>query len=117
MIRATIDLPKQWGPLRGLPRNPKPLLRLLQETTLPEDYRRIGTLTLDRIPSIETPVVLMYAEHSAFIDTFEFLREHLPNADTVLMPRTEWGHFGPLEQPDVVAHHIAARLGALNPSS
>src|SRR5271155_1295030 len=28
MIRATIDLPKQWGPLRGLPRNPKPLLRL-----------------------------------------------------------------------------------------
>ena len=35
LIRATIDLPKQWGPLKGLPRNPKPLLRLLDETTLP----------------------------------------------------------------------------------
>ena len=42
MIRATIDLPKQWGPLKGLPRNPKPLLRLIDETTLPEDYRRVG---------------------------------------------------------------------------
>ena len=43
MIRATIDLPKQWGPLKGLPRNPKPLLRLLDETTLPEEYRQVGT--------------------------------------------------------------------------
>src|SRR4051794_24693572 len=46
LIRATIDMPKKWGPLRGLPRNPKPLLRLLEDTSLPEDYRRVGTLTL-----------------------------------------------------------------------
>ena len=49
MIRATIDLPKQWGPLKGLPRNPGPLLRLLDETTLAQDYRQVGTLTLDRV--------------------------------------------------------------------
>lgn len=112
LIRATADLPKQWGPLKGLPRNPRPFLRLLDETTLPEDYRRIGTLTLESIPLIETPVVLMYAERSAFLDTFEYLREHLPNAQPVLLPRTEWGHFGPLEQPQVVAREIAARLRA-----
>ena len=116
LIRATAELPKQWGPLKGLPRNPKPFLRLLDETTLPEDYRRIGTLTLDRIPSIETPVVLMYAERSAFLDTFEYLQEHLPNAHPVLLPRTEWGHFGPLEQPEVVAREIAARLTAAEPA-
>ena len=110
MIRATIDLPKQWGPLRGLPRNPKPLLRLVDETTLPQDYRQIGTLTLDRVASIQTPVVLIYTERSAFIDTFDFLSEHLPNAHSVLMPSTEWGHFGPMEQPDLVAREIAARL-------
>jgi pimeloyl-ACP methyl ester carboxylesterase len=109
MIRATIDLPKQWGPLKGLPRNPKPLLRLVDETTLPQDYRQVGTLTLDRVPSIQTPVVLIYTEQSAFIDTFEFLSEHLPNAHPVLMPRTEWGHFGPMEQPERVAAEIAAR--------
>ena len=78
LIHATIDLPKQWGPLQGLPRNPKPLLRLLEQTTLPEDYRHVGSLTLDRIAAIETPVVLMCAEHSAFQDTFEYLREIKP---------------------------------------
>lgn len=110
MIRATIDLPKQWGPLKGLPRDPKPLLKLLEETTLPEDYRKIGTLTLDRIAALQTPVVLMYAEQSAFLGTFEYLNAYLPDAHPVLLPRTEWGHFGPLEQPEVVAHHIATRL-------
>jgi pimeloyl-ACP methyl ester carboxylesterase len=110
MIRATIDLPKQWGPLRGLPRNPKPLLRLLEQTSLPEDYRQVGSLTLERVADIQTPVVLMYAEQSAFVDTFDYLREHLPNVRSILMPRTEWGHFGPLEQPDVVAGHITALL-------
>ena len=110
LIHATIDLPKQWGPLQGLPRNPKPLLRLLEQTTLPEDYRHVGSLTLDRIAAIETPVVLMCAEHSAFQDTFEYLREHLPDVHPILLPRTEWGHFGPLEQPDAVAAHIAERL-------
>ena len=115
LLRATIDLPKKWGPLKGLPRNPRPFLRLIEETTLPEDYRRIGTLTLERVAAIETPVVLMYAEHSAFIDTFEYLRDHLPNVQPTLLPRTEWGHFGPLEQPDVVAHYIAARLTGAEP--
>jgi pimeloyl-ACP methyl ester carboxylesterase len=115
MIRATIDLPKQWGPLKGLPRNPGPLLKLLEETTLAEDYRHVGALTLDRVASIHTPVVLMYTEHSAFIDTFEFLNEELPNAQPVLLPSTAWGHFGPLEQPELVARHIAARLPGAEP--
>jgi pimeloyl-ACP methyl ester carboxylesterase len=110
MIRATIDLPKQWGPLKGLPRNPKPLLRLVDETSLPQDYRQVGTLTLERIGSIHTPVVLMYTERSAFMPTFEYLNDHLPNAQAVLLPSTEWGHFGPMEQPELVAQHIAARL-------
>jgi pimeloyl-ACP methyl ester carboxylesterase len=110
MIRATIDLPKQWGPLRGLPRNPRPLLRLVDETTLPQDYRRVGSLTLERIAAIETPVRLIYTEQSAFIDTFEFLREQLPDVTAVLLPSSDWGHFGPMEQPELVAAEIAGRL-------
>jgi pimeloyl-ACP methyl ester carboxylesterase len=115
MIRATIGLPKQWGPMRGLPRNPKPMLRLLDQTTLPEDYRLIGTLTLERIAEIETPVVLMYQEQSAFLDTYHYLGRHLPNPHPILLPSTEWGHFGPLEQPALVARHIAERLADAEP--
>jgi len=113
LLRATIDMPKKWGPLKGLPRNPKPMLRLLEETTLPEEYRRVGTLTLDRIADIETPVTLMYTEQSAFAHTFEHLRDHLPNARPVLLPRTHYGHFGPVEQPELVAREILARLEAV----
>jgi pimeloyl-ACP methyl ester carboxylesterase len=117
LIRATIDLPKQWGPLRGLPRNPRPLLRLLDETTLPDDYRRVGTLPLERLSDIRTPVILLYAECSPFLDTFEHLRAHLPDVEPILLPRTQWGHFGPLEQPDVVAAHLRARLGPVEAPS
>jgi pimeloyl-ACP methyl ester carboxylesterase len=117
MIRATIDLPKQWGPLKGLPRNPRPLVRLLEETSLPEDYRRIGTLPLERIADVRTPVTLMYSERSAFLPTFEYLNAHLPNPHPVLLPQTEWGHFGPLEQPEVVAREIADRLTSPIPST
>jgi pimeloyl-ACP methyl ester carboxylesterase len=113
LIRATVDLPKQWGPLKGLPRNPKPLLRLLDQTSLPEEYRRIGSLTLDRLGTIETPVTLMYTEASAFIDTYELLLERLPHATGVLLPRSQYGHFGPLEQPELVAREIAARMDAV----
>jgi pimeloyl-ACP methyl ester carboxylesterase len=111
LMHATIDLPKQWGPLQGLPRNPKPFLRLLEQTSLPEDYNRIGTLTLDRIPAIEPPVVLMCQEHSAFRETFDYLSLHLPHVNPIVLPSTDWGHFGPLEQPELVAAHIAETLG------
>jgi pimeloyl-ACP methyl ester carboxylesterase len=110
LLRASLEMPKKWGPLNGLPRNPKPFLRLLDETTVASDYEQVGTLTVDRIPSIATPVLLMYADRSAFIGTHDYLYEHLPNATSVILPRTDWGHFGPLEQPEVVADHIVAAL-------
>ncbi|HET8979432.1 MAG TPA: alpha/beta hydrolase [Solirubrobacteraceae bacterium] len=116
MIRATVDLPKMWGPLRGLPRNPAPLLRLLDETSLPEDYHRVGSLTLERIAEIRIPVTLMYTEQSAFLDTFHYLNAHLPEPRPVLLPRTEWGHFGPLEQPEIVAREIVAALDSEQPA-
>jgi hypothetical protein len=55
----------------------------------------------------------MYTEQSAFIDTFELLLDHLPDATPVLLPRSEYGHFGPLEQPELVAREIAARVDRL----
>lgn len=110
LLRASLSLPKKWGPLRGLPRNPKPFLRLVEETSLTADFEEVGALTLDRIPDIRVPVFLMYTERSAFIETHDHLLEHLPDAHSILLPRTEWGHFGPLEQPDVVGEHIRSSL-------
>jgi hypothetical protein len=33
----------------------------------------------------------------------------------VLLPQTEWGHFGPLEQPEAVAGAIVERLLGAEP--
>jgi pimeloyl-ACP methyl ester carboxylesterase len=115
LLRASLELPKKWGPLNGLPRNPKPFLRLLEETTVATDYEVVGSLPLPRIPAIETPVTLLFTEGSAFMGTHDHLARHLPNARSVLLPQTEWGHFGPLEQPERVADEILASVGAVMP--
>lgn len=110
LLEASLELPKKWGPLNGLPRDPAPYLRLVRETTIAADYERVGSLPLERIPHIETPVTLMFTRTSAFSGTHDHLLEHLPNVRSVPLPDTEWGHFGPLEQPEVVAAEILASL-------
>jgi pimeloyl-ACP methyl ester carboxylesterase len=110
LLRLSLLVPKKWGPLNGLPRDPTPFLRLLETTTMPQDYEKVGALSLDNIPRIRTPVVLVYGERSAFLGAYHYLRDNLPNATTVMLPRTEWGHFGPLEQPEVVVRHLVDSL-------
>ena len=110
LLRASLEVPKKWGPLNGLPRNPRPFLRLLDETTMANDYEHVGSLTLDRLADIQTPVTLMYAEDSAFRRTHDVLLDRLPDASSIFLPQTEWGHFGPLEQPELVASHIVETL-------
>lgn len=106
MVRISLELPKKWGPLRGLPREAESFLRVLDRTSLVRDYESVGDLTLGRIPEIRVPVCLMYAEGSAFLGSHDYLLEHLPDAGSILLPSSEWGHFGPLEQPEVVVGHL-----------
>jgi pimeloyl-ACP methyl ester carboxylesterase len=114
LLRLSLDIPKKWGPLKGLPRNPKRFLQLLDHTTVAQDYLEIGELTLDNISRIQTPVVLIYGEGSAFLGSQDYLLAHLPHASALRLPKTEWGHFGPLEQPRelVVCLLPALRTGA-----
>jgi pimeloyl-ACP methyl ester carboxylesterase len=110
LLRMSLQVPKKWGPLNGLPRDPTPFLRLLETTTMPRDYEQVGALSLDNIPRIRVPVVLVYGERSAFLGAYNYLRDNLPNATTIMLPRTEWGHFGPLEQPEVIVSHLVDSL-------
>ena len=52
----------------------------------------------------------MYQEASAFIDTHDYLNAHVQDVQSILLPSTQWGHFGPLEQPQEVASAIVDRL-------
>jgi len=110
LLKASLEVPKKWGPLNGLPRNAAPYLRLVEETTIARDYERVGSLPLEAVPEIETPVTLVWTDGSAFMGTHDFLVDALPNVRTVVLPSTEWGHFGPLEQPEAVTAEIVSAL-------
>ncbi len=114
LLRKSLDVPKRWGPLNGLPRNTKNYLKLLDDTSIAPDSMVVGSLTMDRIKDINAPVVLLYGEGSAFMGTCDELCARLPNARKVLLPRTDWGHFAPLEQPELVAEQIEIAMSALS---
>lgn len=104
LLQLSLETPKFYGPARGLPRNREPLIKLITTTTLIKDYEFVGDLTLDAIPRIETPTLLMYGDQSHFLSSFESLRELLPNCKPVLLPGGE--HFGPLEQPEMLTQRM-----------
>jgi pimeloyl-ACP methyl ester carboxylesterase len=110
MLRLSLQVPKLYGPATGRPRKAEPLLRLLDTTTMLKDYETVGALTLDSIERIQTPVLLIYGEGSAFLGSYEYLRTRLPNCTPVKLPPSEWGHFGPVEQPEILVEHILRYL-------
>jgi pimeloyl-ACP methyl ester carboxylesterase len=104
LLELSLNTPKFYGPARGLPRNREPLLKLLRETTIIQDYEHVGELTLEAVRRIETPTLLVYGDQSHFLSSFEALRKLLPNCTPLLLPGGE--HFGPLEQPELLTEHI-----------
>lgn len=109
LLQVSLDTPKFFGPARGLPRNREPLLNLINNTTLIRDYEVEGDLTLDAVPRIQSPTLLVYGENSHFLGTYEYLSANLPDVKPVLLPGGE--HFGPLEQPELLTYHILQFLG------
>ncbi len=109
MLRLSLKVPKIFGPATGRTRKAEPLLRLL-ETTMVKDYEVVGELTLENLPKLKTPVNLIYGGGSAFLGTYEYLLHHLPNVTGVVLPSSDWGHFGVLEQPDLVTRYILQYL-------
>jgi pimeloyl-ACP methyl ester carboxylesterase len=112
MLRLSLKVPMLYGPAVGRPRKAEPLLRLL-ETTMIKDYEVVGALSLDNIEKITTPVQLIYGEGSAFLGSYDHLRQRLPNVTPIKLPPSAWGHFGPVEQPEILVSYV---LDYLQPS-
>jgi pimeloyl-ACP methyl ester carboxylesterase len=84
--------------------------KLIEETTAVQDYEDVGALTLGNIPRIRAPVVLISEERSASLGTFHYLCDHLPDVRTIVLPQTEWGHFGLFFYPELIVQHLVERL-------
>jgi len=110
LLNLSLETPKFYGPARGLPRNRGPLLNLIRNTTLMKDYEEPGSLTLEAVRRILTPVFLVYGDRSHFLKSYEYLRLALPHSTSALLVGGE--HFGPLEQPEALTAHIRQFFGA-----
>jgi pimeloyl-ACP methyl ester carboxylesterase len=110
MIRLSLEVPILYGPARGLPRKKEPILRLLNTTTVVQDYEVVGDLTLENLGKIPHPKLLIYDSASPYFGAFEVLQEILINCTSVLFPPSKHRHFSPLEQPHLVLEHMQALL-------
>lgn len=105
LLEVSLNTQKFYGPARGLPRNRKPLINLIRNTTLIRDYEFVGDLTLDALRRIEVETLLVYGDRSHFLGSYHTIKSLLPNCTPLLLPGGE--HFGPLEQPDLLIRHIS----------
>jgi len=87
------------------------LLRL-GRTTCGLDSKAVAGLTIDRIESIEVPVLAIYGEASPFLATAEYLSAHLRDCRTVLVPGAR--HRAPEENPEGFVATVKSFLDAID---
>ncbi len=117
MIRLSVEVPIIYGPAKGRPRKKEPVLRLLNTTTVVQDYEVVGDLTLENLSKIPHPKLLIYDRGSPYIGTFEVLHDRLVNCTPVLFPSSKYRHFSPLEQPELVLEHMETLLRSGEPQT
>jgi pimeloyl-ACP methyl ester carboxylesterase len=84
----------------------------LAETTCGADVFAVAGLTAERISSVRPPVVALYDEHSPFQATCCYLREHLPNCTTEIVPGAR--HLAPVQNAPVFVELVRKHLAALS---
>jgi pimeloyl-ACP methyl ester carboxylesterase len=110
MLRQSLEVPIVYGPSKGLPRRKEPILRLLDTTTVVQDYEVVDDLTLENLATIPHPKLLVYDGGSPYLGTYHVLCDLLLNCTPVLLPPSEHQHFSPLEDPDLLVEYIRAFL-------
>ncbi|MBA3945867.1 MAG: alpha/beta hydrolase [Herpetosiphonaceae bacterium] len=108
MLRASLNVPIIFGMARGLPRKGDQVLKLIDTTTLVQDYEDTAGLSLDALAQVTNPVLLLYGSKSNYLGSFDVLRHVLPNCTTGLIEGGE--HFAPLQEPQQLIEYIVPFL-------
>ena len=87
----------------------------LAKTTCGRDVFAEAGLTEDRICSVGQPVVALYDEHSPFLETCRFLKEHLPNCTVEIVPGAK--HMAPVQNGPLFVELVCKHLAALRRDS
>ncbi|MGH2541701.1 MAG: alpha/beta fold hydrolase, partial [Ardenticatenaceae bacterium] len=110
MFKMSAEVPIVFGPAKGLRRKNEKTEALINETTVVADYEVVGELTLENLATIPHPKILIYDGGSPYLGSYKVLKDLLINCESIVLPKGEYGHFGPLEQPDVLLEHVGPFL-------
>ena len=108
VIRKTFEIPQQFGARKGSSRASPRLKRLVDETALGSEFRRVAGLTEERLAEITTPVLAVYGEMSPYQKMAAHMAGVLPNFRCDLVANT--GHFYLLQSPELFAERIRGFL-------
>lgn len=89
------------------------LLRL-GATTAGDDSKVEAGLTEEKILAIRQPVLAIYGESSPFLSTANYLVEHLPNCQSILVPNAQ--HRAPEENPEAFTSALKDWIESLETS-
>jgi len=98
VFRKTFEIPQQYGTRKGRSRATPRLKRLIEETCVGEEFRRVAGLTEERLAQIEAPVYALYGETSPYRDMAEHLAGVINNYRWEVVPGS--GHFYLLDSVD-----------------
>lgn len=118
MIKESAKVKNRWGPTKDMLWRSKKgpddsVERLFMTTSILKDAIDVGDLTLDAIPSIHTPVHLIFDKGSLiWHKSYEYLLDNLPNVTTSVINTSnrKLSHFALFESPDLVAEQIIEAL-------
>jgi pimeloyl-ACP methyl ester carboxylesterase len=107
LLRQLIEIPIQYGPGQGRPRDEELIFRVL-EILRPmwNGCEGDGNLGLDSLSSIEHPTLLIYESNSVFIEAHRELSERLPASSSAILPPGKLKHFTSLEHPDLILRSL-----------
>lgn len=98
LIRKSFDIPRQFGMRKGERRGTKRMQRLLDETSMADEFREVAGLTEDRLSAIQVPLLALYGADSPYQRMGDWLAAHLSRCRNETLEGS--GHFYLLQQPD-----------------
>lgn len=98
VFRKTFEIPQQYGSRKGRSRATPRLRRLIDETCVGEEFRKVAGLTEERLTEIEAPVYSLYGETSPYRKMAEHLAGVMKNYRWEVVPGS--GHFYLLDSVD-----------------
>ncbi len=108
LIRKSFEIPRQFGMRKGERRGTKRMQRLLDETTMANEFREVAGLTEERIRGIRTPLLALYGADSPYGRMGEWLAAQLPACRSETLEGS--GHFYLLQQPEDFITKISSFL-------